>query len=69
MEAFTSSDLLETYPTLGGFYLLAFEVMFTKALVNFYATLLENNYRETKLLGRDFIAEKQDLSLRQKQLR
>jgi len=69
MEAFTSTDLLAVYPIKGWFYLLTFVFLFTKIFVNFYATILENSFRESKLLRRDFRTKVNVLSFGHKYLR
>uniref|UniRef100_H2Z1Y6 Polycystin cation channel PKD1/PKD2 domain-containing protein n=1 Tax=Ciona savignyi TaxID=51511 RepID=H2Z1Y6_CIOSA len=69
MEAFTSTDLLKHHPFLGGLFLFAFVVVFTKIFVNFYAVILENSFRECKLLLRDDIDGDHVVSFGRKQLR
>uniref|UniRef100_F6RXN1 Uncharacterized protein n=3 Tax=Ciona intestinalis TaxID=7719 RepID=F6RXN1_CIOIN len=69
MEAFTSSDLLIHHPLLGSLFLFVFVVLFTKVFVNFYAVILENSFRECKLLMRDDITDDHVLSFGRKQLR
>uniref|UniRef100_H2Y6Q7 Polycystin cation channel PKD1/PKD2 domain-containing protein n=1 Tax=Ciona savignyi TaxID=51511 RepID=H2Y6Q7_CIOSA len=69
MEAFTSSNLLHHHPLLGCLFLFVFLVVFNKMFVNFYAIILENSFRECKLLMRDHIDGDHVLSFGRKQLR
>ncbi|XP_078487562.1 polycystin family receptor for egg jelly-like [Ciona intestinalis] len=65
----SSSDLLIHHPLLGSLFLFVFVVLFTKIFVNFYAVILENSFRECKLLMRDDITGDHVLSFGRKQLR
>ncbi|XP_077975427.1 polycystin family receptor for egg jelly-like isoform X2 [Styela clava] len=62
------NNLLAEHPMHGGIFLLIFLLIYVKLFVNFYACILENAYRESKLLLRD-IKKGDFVHLTRKQIR
>ncbi|XP_076812539.1 uncharacterized protein LOC143459328 [Clavelina lepadiformis] len=69
MEAFTSTNLLRAYPIRGSIFLLLILLIFIKIFVNFFAAVLENTFRELKLLRRERLTRQHLMSFGRKHIR
>ncbi|CAK8688363.1 unnamed protein product [Clavelina lepadiformis] len=69
MEAFTSTNLLRAYPIRGSIFLLLILFIFIKIFVNFFAAVLENTFRELKLLRRERLTRQHLMSFGRKHIR
>ncbi|CAK8688332.1 unnamed protein product [Clavelina lepadiformis] len=69
MEAFTSTNLLRAYPIRESIFLLLILFIFIKIFVNFFAAVLENTFRELKLLRRERLTRQHLMSFGRKHIR